>query len=154
MAPSLNYYSSYVVSDAVRQAIGVGLLPYVDGNPLVEQALRGDVMFTQKPRLEALLQSGLNVLIYNGALDLICGAPLTERYLRVLRWSGSRDFLAARRQLWHDPVYPGGAISGFWRKARNLQQIVMRGAGHLAPFDQPARSLDLITRFVDGKDFD
>ena len=136
----------------MRAAIGVGSQPFADGNLAVELALVGDVMYSQAPRLEALLDARLKVVIYNGALDLICGAPLTERYLPRLDWRGAADWRAARRVQWHDAA--GGTVAGYARGAANLLQVVMRGAGHMAPFDQPARALDLITRFVEGRAFD
>lgn len=45
-------------------------------------------------------------------------------------------------------------VAGYARSSANLVNVVMRGAGHMAPYDQPLRSLDLITRFVDGTAFD
>jgi vitellogenic carboxypeptidase-like protein len=154
LPPDFNYFTSYVTSAAVRAAIGVGNAKYNDGNLAVELALVGDVLFSQKPRVEALLQAGKKVLIYNGALDIICGAPLTERYLPLLEWQGAAAWAQSQRALWHDKNFPGGAISGYSRAAQNLLQVVIRGAGHMAPFDQPYRSLDMISRFVDGRDFD
>jgi hypothetical protein len=32
-----------------------------------------------------------------------------------------------------------------------LTECVIAGAGHLAPMDQPARALDMVGRFVEGK---
>ena len=132
--PDFSYYSAYVTSNAVRNALGVGTRKYNDGNLAVELALTGDVMFTQKPRIEALLTAGLRVLIYNGALDLICGAPLTERYVPLLQWPGAAAFNATPKALWHDPIYPGGAISGYARETNNFVNVVMRGAGHVSSF--------------------
>ena len=54
--PEFGFFVSYVTSPAVRTAIGVGNAKYNDGNLAVELALVGDVMFSQKPRVEALLQ--------------------------------------------------------------------------------------------------
>jgi len=154
MGPDLNYWVAYVTSPLVRDAIHVGDTPFADGNIAVELALRGDVMYTQKPRLEALLSAGYAVLIYNGALDLICGAPLTERYVPLLSWPGTAAWGAAPKTLWHDPAYGGAAISGYVRRYANLVQAVVRGGGHLLPYDAPERALDLITRFIDGVAFD
>jgi vitellogenic carboxypeptidase-like protein len=187
--PQFGYFTSYVTSAVVRAAIGVGNAKYNDGNLAVELALVADVMFSQKPRVEALLQgagprvradaagrrharacahlffpprarypapspAGKKVLIYNGALDLICGAPLTERYLPLLEWNGAAAWQQTPRSLWHDTSYPGGAIAGYFRGTANLLQVVIRGAGHMAPTDQPTRSLDMMSRFIDGRDFD
>ena len=158
---AFSYFETWVTSAAVRAAIGVGSQPYADGNVAVEIALMGDVMYSQKPRVEALLQSTAptyKVLIYNGALDLICGAPLTERYMNLLDWPGSAAFSATRRSVWLDPAFKDGTVSGYARAAQSAQagalvQAVIRGAGHMAPSDQPARALDLISRFVDGRSF-
>jgi vitellogenic carboxypeptidase-like protein len=158
---AFNYFEAWVTSPAVRAAIGVGSQPYADGNVAVEVALTADVMYSQRQRVEALLQSTqprYKVLIYNGALDLICGAPLTERYVSVMDWPGAPSFSAARRSVWLDPQFSDGTVSGYVRAAESadagiLMQAVMRGAGHMAPFDQPSRALDLITRFVDGTGF-
>ena len=152
-SPSFGYYSAYVTSPAVRAALGVGNATYSDGNLAVEIALEGDVMFSQRGRLEALLQQGFSAIVYNGALDLICGAPLTERYIQLLNWPGNTFFNQQPKVVWNDPSYPGGAVSGYARAGGNLTFVVMRGAGHMAPFDQPERSLDLITRFVKGGAF-
>ena len=84
--------------------------------------------------------------------DIICGAPLTERYLPVLEWPGASAWEASSRTLWHDPV-SGGVISGYSRVAANLRQVVIRGAGHMVPFDQPQRALQMLTNFIDGRDF-
>ena len=193
---AFSYFQTWVTSAAVRQAIGVGQQPYADGNVAVEIALMGDVMYSQRPRVEALLQSTsprykvlsaraqrvrrqaaavvaalaptaaprshrplrpspAQVLIYNGALDLICGAPLTERYIALLSWPGSTAFAATRRSVWLDPAFTDGTVSGYVRAALSdsaglLVQGVVRGGGHMVPFDQPERALDLITRFVGG----
>ena len=153
--PEFGYFSQYVTSQAVRTAIGVGNIPFNDGNLQVELALKGDVMFSQKPRLEAILSAGIQVLIYNGALDLICGAPLTERYVPILDWPGNTGWNVSPKKLWHDIDFPGGGvISGYSRSFQNLNQVIIRGAGHMAPFDAPSRSLDLVSRFVNRQAFD
>jgi vitellogenic carboxypeptidase-like protein len=155
---AFSYFETWVTSAAVRAAIGVGSQPYADGNVAVEIALEADVMYSQRPRVEALLQSAApryKVLIYNGALDIICGAPLTERYIALLDWPGSTAFAATRRAVWLDPQFTDGTVSGYVRAAASAQagllvQAVVRGGGHMVPFDQPSRALDLITRFVGG----
>jgi vitellogenic carboxypeptidase-like protein len=131
-SPAFGYYSAYVTSPAVRAALGVGAAAYNDGNLAVEIALEGDVMFSQRERLEALLQQGFKAIVYNGALDLICGAPLTERYIQLLNWPGNTFFNEQPKVIWHDPAYPGGAVSGYARAGGNLTFAVVRGAGHVS----------------------
>lgn len=40
------------------------------------------------------------MLIYNGQLDLIVGAPLTETMLPTVDWSGAQAFAAAKKVIW------------------------------------------------------
>ena len=39
------------------------------------------------------------------------------------------------------------------RSGGNLTYAVIRAAGHIAPYDQPERTLDMITRFIEQKPF-
>ena len=34
-----------------------------------------------------------------------------------------------------------------------LLQLIVRGAGHILPYDQPERALDMVRRFISGKGF-
>jgi vitellogenic carboxypeptidase-like protein len=56
-------------------------------------------------------------------------------------------YTAANRTAWYGT---DGTVSGFVRTALNLTQVVVRGAGHILPFDQPVRALDMIQRFING----
>jgi vitellogenic carboxypeptidase-like protein len=129
--PDFSYPAAYVNTPAVRAALGVGAAPFNDGNLAVELALKGDGGFSQKPRLEALLAAGVRALIYNGALDLICGAPLTLRYIDELAYPDAAAFRAAPKVIWHD-VGAAGTVAGYARTAGALTNVVMRGAGHMA----------------------
>ena len=128
---AFSYFGPFVTSQEVRAALGIGARPFLDGNLAVELALKGDVMYSQKPNLEALLQGGYKVLLYNGALDLICGATLTERYVPLLAWGGAAGWNASAKAIWHD-VNQAGAVSGYSRSYQTLNHVIMRGAGHMA----------------------
>jgi vitellogenic carboxypeptidase-like protein len=136
------------VQPFVRAALGVGSIPYQDGNTQVEISLGGDVMFSQKDNLAFLLSSGIKVLLYNGALDIICGAPLTDAYIPTVQWPGAAAFAAAPRAIWHEPAT--GNVAGWASEGGGLTRVVIKGAGHIAPYDQPGRTQDMITRFISG----
>ena len=40
-------------------------------------------------------------------------------------------------------------VAGYATQAADLTYVLVRGAGHLVPFDQPERAYDMITRFID-----
>ena len=94
------------------------------------------------------------VVVYSGQLDVIIGAALTEAFLYKLPWSGLAAYKAAERTIWHsDDPKAADPVSGFVRTVGNFSQVLIRGAGHIAPYDQPARSLDMIHRMVRGRPF-
>lgn len=77
------------------------------------------------------------VMIYSGNLDIIVGAPLTEGFMSKLDFNGSIAFHAAPRV----PYKEVGSqeVAGYVKHAGNLTQVVVRGAGHILPHDQPQR---------------
>merc|ERR1712159_831046 len=98
----------------------------------------------------ALLESSLyRIVIYSGQLDVIIGAPLTERFLNVLPWSGLSAYHTAERKIWKDASLED-PVSGYVRSVGNFSQVIIRGAGHIAPADQPERTVDMIKRMVSG----
>ena len=77
------------------------------------------------------------VIIYSGNLDIIVGAPLTEAFMSKLDFNGSAAFHAAARVPYTD--VGDGEVAGYVKHAGNLTQVVVRGAGHILPHDQPKR---------------
>ena len=57
--------------------------------------------------------------MYNGQLDLIVGAPLTEKFLSVLSWSGHWQYLKANRQVWKI----NNDVAGYIRSVNNFYQV-------------------------------
>jgi len=145
---SFDYFSEYVNQPYVRQAIHVGDAPFNDGS-VCEKNLLGDFMKSLKPQLTTLLDNNYKVLIYSGQLDIIIGAVLTESFLPTVAWNGQQQYIMADRIIWK--VQPTDSeVAGYVRVVKNMQQVIVRGAGHIVPADQPDRALDMITRFIDG----
>lgn len=61
----------------------------------------------------------LQVLLYNGQLDIIVGAPLTENYLEQLQWGGRDDYLNSEKKVWMMNSVPVGYI----RQTGKFQQV-------------------------------
>ena len=117
----------------------------------MEQRLLGTWMVGVTQFLVPLLEQ-YKVLIYSGQNDIILGPPLTENALRstaLAKWSRQADFVKAPKSTWH----LGADLAGYARVVGNFSYVVVRGAGHMVPGDQPVRALDLITRFVEGRPF-
>uniref|UniRef100_A0A3P8NJK7 Probable serine carboxypeptidase CPVL n=1 Tax=Astatotilapia calliptera TaxID=8154 RepID=A0A3P8NJK7_ASTCA len=140
-----DYFSQFVTLPEVRRAIHVGNLTFHDGSE-VEKHLLQDVMKTIKPWLGVLMDN-YRVLMYSGQLDVIVAAPLTERFLPTVNWTGAAEYKKAPRFHWK--VQPTDTeVAGYVRQVGEFYQVIIRGGGHILPYDQPQRSFDMIDRFL------
>lgn len=89
----------------------------------------------------------LRVLIYNGIYDMDCNFMGTDAWIGRLHWSYREELLSAPRTPW----MLGADWAGHIRRAKLLTQVLVQGAGHLVPMDQPQRALSLFTEFVRGR---
>jgi vitellogenic carboxypeptidase-like protein len=143
-----NFYSKFLNLPEVRKAIHVGDKVFHNGTK-VEKILFEDIMKSVKPWVEDILNAGYKVLLFNGQLDIIVGYPLTENFVRSLRWQHSTDFKEAPRQQWRI----GTVTAGYVQEYQNLALVLVRNAGHMVPYDQPVLGFDLINRFTSNKPF-
>ena len=87
------------------------------------------------------------ILLYSGQLDVIIGTSLTEAFLKQLDWKGTQNYLNSAKEIWR--VKPTDAeVAGYRKSVGNFSYVVVRRAGHIAPFDQPRAMMDLINKFV------
>ena len=103
--------------------------------------------------MTTLLNSGLyNIILYSGQLDIIIGAPLTEAFLKVLEWDGKEKYLSSKKTIWR--VEPSDKeVAGYVKTVGRFSYAIVRGAGHIAPYDQPRPMNDLVDKLVTGKPF-
>lgn len=141
------YFSPFVTLPQVRRAIHVGNLTFHSGAE-VEKHLLEDVMKSVKPWLSVLMDNYrvsdspkqerlsskrgkisssevgacIQVLMYSGQLDVIVAAPLTERFLRTVNWTGAADYRTAPRFHWK--VQPGDTeVAGYVRQVKEFYQV-------------------------------
>eukprot|EP00998_Keelungia_sp_KM082_P002088 NODE_1252_length_1408_cov_58.128806_g1241_i0.p1 GENE.NODE_1252_length_1408_cov_58.128806_g1241_i0~~NODE_1252_length_1408_cov_58.128806_g1241_i0.p1 ORF type:complete len:447 (+),score=70.97 NODE_1252_length_1408_cov_58.128806_g1241_i0:48-1343(+) len=113
---------------------------------VVNVALQGTNVRDMRPRYLNILNHGVRVLIYQGQMDPILTWSGQEAWLYTLDWEHIAQFIAAKR---FSLERVGGSDSyGFIQYDHNLAFGLMFNAGHLVPENQPANSLDMITRFV------
>ncbi|CAF4804418.1 unnamed protein product [Pieris macdunnoughi] len=132
-------------NDKVRNSIHVGNLPFHDGKE-VEISLAADILQSVTAEISQLL-SYYKMLFYNGQLDIIVAYPLTENFLQHLDFSASNEYKTAVKKIWR----VGDDIAGYYKKAGNLTEVLVRNAGHMVPGDQPKWAFDLISRFIKNK---
>ena len=75
---------------------------------------------------------------------------MTEAFLYKLPWAGLSAYQKTERSLWEIPSMDD-PIAGYVRQVGKFSQVIIRGAGHIAPYDQPQRTLDMIDRFLVGR---
>nr|XP_028606665.1 probable serine carboxypeptidase CPVL [Podarcis muralis]XP_028606666.1 probable serine carboxypeptidase CPVL [Podarcis muralis]XP_028606667.1 probable serine carboxypeptidase CPVL [Podarcis muralis]XP_028606668.1 probable serine carboxypeptidase CPVL [Podarcis muralis] len=144
------YFGQLLTLPEIRKSIHVGNLTFHNGST-VEKHLLEDVMQTIKPWL-AVLMDNYRVLLYSGQLDIIVGAPLTERFLPTVPWTKVEEYKNAERVVWRVRAKDSD-VAGYVRQAGEFYQAIVRGGGHILPYDQPERSLDMIDRFISGRGF-
>jgi hypothetical protein len=95
------------------------------------------------------LDAGVRVLIYSGQYDMVCHHLGTENMLQVLEWSGRSDWARAETAVWAVGKQP----AGYAKTHKNLQTLLVLDSGHMVPMDQPARALDMLSRFLANTPF-
>ena len=90
------------------------------------------------------------VFIYTGNFDLVCGALGVENMYLNLSWKGQAAWHAAARTIWQTPLGDAFQYSGYVQQVSgfDVAHIVVAGAGHMVPMNQPAAALDLVQRLV------
>ncbi|VVC91931.1 unnamed protein product [Leptidea sinapis] len=132
-------------NDKVRSSVHVGRLPFNSGKD-VQINLAEDILQSVAPYISTLLNF-YRMLFYNGQLDIIVAYPLTENFLRNLNFSSNYEYKLALRKIWRVE----GEIAGYYKKAGNLTEVLVRNAGHMVPHDQPKWAMDLMTMFIENK---
>jgi len=143
-----NPYPQFLNLPSTRAAIHVGQWPFADYNATVELHLLEDWMRSVGPLIPTLLDN-YKVMFYSGQVDIILGAPGTERFLKSVEWKGAKEYHDAPRSIWH----LNNQVAGYCRAAGNLRQVIVLGAGHLLPLDQPHRAYDMMDRFIQNRPF-
>ena len=95
------------------------------------------------------------VVLYSGADDLICNRLGTERLIANMVWNGGKGFQLSRlgedvrasapEERWTFE----GEEAGTYQEARNLSFVIFNDASHMVPFDQPARSREMLRRLME-----
>lgn len=154
--PLSGAFVDWLNKPTIRSQIHVGSRSYAPDNQTVEFHLMGDWMVGVVDKLVPVMEN-YKVLIYSGQNDVILGPPLTEQALNKLEWTGKQAYQNARKVVWRtSEMGPGSKlpdVAGYAREVGKFTHVVVRGAGHMVPGDQPARAYDMIERFIQGRSF-
>ncbi|CAI8616735.1 unnamed protein product [Vicia faba] len=131
----------------VKQALGVNVdesFVYEICSDAVGDLLHDDVMKSVKFMVEKLLKESTKVLLYQGQRDLQDGVVQVEAWVKTMEWEGIVEYLNAEREIWKVK----GDLAGYVQKWKTLTNVVVLGAGHLLPTDQPLNSQAMIEDWV------
>ncbi|KAF0982362.1 hypothetical protein FDP41_011292 [Naegleria fowleri] len=139
----------------VKQMMHTFGVKYYDSSQDVWNALYADICQSARYQIEALLDcpiQKIRVLLYNGQYDWLINYMGAAKWIDGMEWHGSKEYLndeGPGRKPWkidHQVV-------GYVHQFDNLIQLVVNGAGHLSPMDQPKNVLEMVKIFTSGRDF-
>ncbi|CAA7390845.1 unnamed protein product [Spirodela intermedia] len=134
----------FLNQNTVKNALGVGELDFVSCSPTVYEALITDWMRNLEVGIPALLEDGIQLLIYAGEYDLICNWLGNSRWVHSMEWSGQEGFASSSSV----PFIVDGAEAGSLKTHGPLSFLKVHDAGHMVPMDQPAASLEMLRRWM------
>ena len=122
-----------------------------------------DLGISMEPQVRYLLASQIDVLFYQGNLDLACNTAGNLRWANSMAWKGEAEFASKRLEPWGESSdkrgKPAGTAkevkvkTGIDEKKTKFAFVTVDGSGHMVPQDQPKVALDLLRRWLSGKDF-
>ncbi|KAI9731326.1 MAG: hypothetical protein M1834_005229 [Cirrosporium novae-zelandiae] len=123
-----------------------------------------DLYVNTMDQVKYTLEHGADVLIYNGNLDLACNTAGNLRWTNSLSWNGQAPFAAQDLKPWFSTVegvtIPAGTykeVYAFTRpdhtKKQRFSFVTIDNSGHMVPLDQPEIALDMVQKWLSGRDF-
>ena len=114
--------------------------------------VRSNDMYVDKwPIIDDLLNStDIDVIIYQGQLDIICNTAGTIAWMQKLKWPGLENYNAAERQTLPNPHTHVPEM--FFKSHGHLQMYWILNSGHAVPADVPDVALRMLNRILDQGD--
>jgi cathepsin A (carboxypeptidase C) len=167
--PNTNLIQDYLNLPSTFTALGVPSIikNFTVGSSAISHAfeLTNDLEISLKPEVVYLLTNQIDVLIYQGNLDLACNTAGAKRWTANLAWKGQAEFVAKELKPWKSVVGSKEKTVGMWKevnvkmvegdsKATRFALVTIDGSGHMVPQDQPEVALDMLNRWLAGKSFE
>ncbi|KAL0460147.1 UNVERIFIED_CONTAM: Serine carboxypeptidase 3 [Sesamum latifolium] len=130
-----------------RESLGVGDIDFVSCSSTVYESMVTDWMRNLEVGIPALLEDGIQLLVYAGEYDLICNWLGNSRWVHAMEWSGQKQFVAAPTT----PFSVDAVEAGLQKGHRPLTFLKVHNAGHMVPMDQRKASLEMLRRWIQGK---
>lgn len=146
------------VYEALHVPKAVGNYSIFSEEVAIAFSLTNDMGISTQPQVLYLLESGVDVLFYQGNLDLACNTAGNLQWANSFPWKGQPAFVAQNKQTWKDGKHEIGwfkevkvvTASG---RGTTFALSTVDGAGHLVPFDKPKEALALVDRWLTKRSF-
>lgn len=139
--------AEFITLNATRRAIHVGSRKFEATGELVQDRMHANILISVLGKLDNLLKQGYRFMPYVGNMDIVTGHIGVQNMAKVLTWEHAGDFINGERIVWKDDK----GVAGYVTKVGNDSAfVIVRNAGHGVRRDQPERSVEMITRFVDN----
>ncbi|PHH69653.1 hypothetical protein CDD82_7618 [Ophiocordyceps australis] len=147
----LEYSTKWLNQPYVMKALGAEVKEYKSCNSSINMRFvtAGDWMKPIQRSVPALLNQ-LPVLIYAGDADFICNWLGNRAWTDALEWPGHQNFNEAVPEPLVGAKGPDEPF-GKAKWADGLAFVQIFEAGHMAPYDQPEASLEVLNRWLDGE---
>ena len=88
----------------------------------------------------------IKVLIYNGQNDFLVNTAGVLQYINSLNWEGIQQWKRSEKHIWTI----NGEVKGYAKYSGNLWFVLVNGAGHIVPSDQPISAFNMLGHFLKG----
>nr|GEY85546.1 serine carboxypeptidase-like [Tanacetum cinerariifolium] len=139
---------NFLSESSVKTALGVPSgVDFVSCSGTVHEAMLQDWMRDLEVGIPALLEQGIELLVYAGEYDLICNWVGNSRWVNAMPWSGQNKFVAASNV----SFVVDGKEAGIMKTYGPLTFLKVHNAGHMVPMDQPSAALQMLQLWTTGK---
>ncbi|KAF1989073.1 alpha/beta-hydrolase [Aulographum hederae CBS 113979] len=126
--------------------------------------LTGEIILTTQPQVLYLLDKHIDVLFYQGNLDLACNTAGTLRWANNMPWKGQTEFTSKDLKPWKamrdgEEVEVGTFKEVYIRmhdgdeKKTRFAFVTIDGSGHMVPMDQPEVALQMLNTWMERGSF-
>jgi cathepsin A (carboxypeptidase C) len=120
--------------------------------------LTSDASTSTQPQVLYLLEAGIDVLFYQGNMDLACNTAGNLQWANSMAWKGQPAFVAQPKRPWKHGKKETGWFKEVKTETRSGRQTTFAmstvdGAGHLVPYNKPKEALALVDRWLTKKSF-
>ena len=116
---------------------------YLPGNDQIYTSFANDVSRSYANDVIYALRN-VKVMIYNGQNDFVVNTAGVLQYLNSLNWEGINQWKRAEKEIWTI----NGEVRGWAKCAGNLWFVLINGAGHMVPTDQPDAAFSMLGHFL------